>query len=142
MNKHDIPTDFRRCVASGCAAAERCLRYQAYEASTETDASFWCINPKSAKPEEGEACPHFCSAEKVRMARGFKQAMLSVPYGNVGNICREISQHFCERNYYHMRRGDRPITPREQQIIADALAKYGASTPIEFDAYYYDFLWT
>lgn len=141
MNTHDIPTDFRRCVATSCAAAERCLRYQAFEASSADDASFWCINPKAARPEEGEACPHFCSAEKVRMARGFKQAMLSVPYGNVGNICRDLSQHFCERNYYHMRRGDRPMTPAEQQIVADVLQRYGARTPIEFDFYYEDFLW-
>lgn len=141
MNKHAIPDNFRRCVASGCTTARRCLRYQAYEVSSANDSSFWCINPKAAMPEEGEACPHFCNAEKVRMARGFKGAMLSVPYGNVQHICRELSQHFCERNYYHMRRGDRPMTPAEQQIIANALEKYGAKTPIEFDAYYDDFIW-
>lgn len=141
MNKHDIPDAFRRCVATNCRAAGHCLRYQAYEASNETDAAFWCINPKAALPEEGEACPHYCSADKVRMARGFRKALLSVPHGNMQNIRFDISQHFCERNYYHMRRGDRPMSPTEQKIIADVLEKYGAKTPVEFDEYYDEFLW-
>lgn len=140
-NSNSIPDDFRRCVVSGCAAAETCLRHVAYERSTEHDESFWTINPKAARPEDGTACPHYCSAAKVRMACGFKLALLSVPHGNVKRICDEISSRFCQRNYYHMRRGDRPLTPAEQQFVAEVLERYGARTPIEFDTYYDDFLW-
>lgn len=141
LNQKNIPDHFRRCVAEGCAAAEVCLRYQAYKDSTEQDESFWVINPKAAHPEAGTACPHYASAAKVRMARGFKHALLSVPHGNVKRIAEEISSHFCQRNYYNIRRGDRPMTPAEQEIIATVLEKYGARTPIEFDAYYDDYLW-
>lgn len=138
----NIPNDFRRCVVDGCPAVATCLRHVAYDESTEADKSIWVINPKSARPDEGTACPHYCSAAKVRMARGFKLALLSVPHGNVKRICDEISQHFCQCNYYHMRRGDRPMTPAEQQFIAEVLERYGARTPIEFDSYYDDYLWT
>lgn len=149
LEKTKIPDDFRRCVVSGCAAAETCLRHVAYEESTEAVESFWVINPKAAHPIESSThsegtetiCPHYCSAAKVRMARGFKLALLSVPHGNVKRVCDEISQHFCQRNYYHMRRGDRPMTPGEQQFIAEVLERNGAHTPIQFDVYYDDFLW-
>lgn len=137
-----IPDDFRRCVASDCSAASTCLRHVAYEESTEADESFWNITPKAAHPDEGTACPHYCCTAKVRMARGFKLALLSVPHGNMKRICDEISQHSCQRNYYHMRRGDRPMTPAEQQFIAEVLERHGAHTPIEFDTYYDDYLWT
>lgn len=138
---HMIPVDFRRCVAADCKAAELCLRHQAFAASNDADKDFWVINPKAARPEDGTDCPHYCNAAKVRMARGFKHALLSVPHGNVKSICDEISQYFCQRNYYHMRRGDRPMTPAEQEIVSSVLEKYGACTPIEFDAYYDDYLW-
>lgn len=141
MTHKDIPSDFRRCVAADCNASELCLRHHAFAATTEDDKDFGVINPKTAQPDSGTDCPHYCSAAQVRMARGFKHALLSVPHGNVKCICDEISQYFCQRNYYHMRRGDRPMTPAEQKIVAEVLEKYGAHTPIEFDAYYDDFLW-
>lgn len=141
MKHEDIPADFRHCVVEGCIAAEHCLRRFAYEHSSEEAASFWTINPKAAKPEFGKECPHFLDAAPVRMARGFLKALASVPSANVNAVRAEISEAFCQRTYYTMRRGDKVMTPYEQQIVAAALARYGARTPIEFDSYYEERLW-
>lgn len=141
MNHKDIPSDFRHCVVDGCCAADHCLRHQAYEHSENEDTSFWIINPKAAQPEAGEECPHYLDAAPVRMARGFLGALASVPSANVHAVRAEISAAFCQRTYYTMRRGERAMSPAEQRIVAAALERNGAKSPVEFDSYYEALHW-
>ena len=43
--------------------------------------------------------------------------------------------------YYRMRRGERLITPTEQEAIYQMLEQQGITTRPEFDAYVEDYLW-
>jgi hypothetical protein len=47
----------------------------------------------------------------------------------------------CERYYYHCRKGERPISPEEQQRIARVFNAVGISTKPKFDRYEYAVAW-
>ena len=47
----------------------------------------------------------------------------------------------CERYYYHCRKGERPISPEEQQRIARVFNAVGIGTKPKFDHYEYAVAW-
>ena len=47
----------------------------------------------------------------------------------------------CERYYYHCRKGERPISPEEQQRIARVFKAVGIGTKPKFDHYEYAVAW-
>ena len=52
-----------------------------------------------------------------------------------------LQEYMCERDFYYLRRGDKPIYPEMQRRIAADLAKAGAPAPIEFDRYEWRYDW-
>lgn len=99
------------------------------------------VNPLLASPEGEGKCPFFRSSEKVRVAYGFKQAMALVPHGKARAVRYALQEYMCERDFYYLRRGDKPIYPEMQRRIAADLAKAGAPAPIEFDRYEWRYDW-
>lgn len=134
------PTTFALCVAGDCPRAAHCLRRQAL---LQMDGArrdvIMTINPVGLAI--GYDCPHYKSAERIRMAAGFSSALCALPHGCVNAVKGEITKRFCLRNYYHLRRGDRPMTPTEQAFVADILERHGAPSPVRFDRYYDDYDW-
>ena len=99
------------------------------------------VNPLLASPEGEGKCPFFRRSEKVRVAYGFKQAMALVPHGKARAVRYALQEYMCERDFYYLRRGDKPIYPEMQRRIAADLAKAGAPAPIEFDRYEWRYDW-
>lgn len=134
------PETFALCVIGNCPVADNCLRRQAL---VQMDAPrrdvITTINPIGLAP--GADCPHFRSVEPIRIAYGFRGALSAIPHGNVGMLKTEISNHFCLRNYYHLRNGERSMTPNEQEVVAKILERYGATAPVRFDRYADDYQW-
>lgn len=134
------PETFALCVIGNCPVADTCLRRLALvNAEGPRREVITIINPAGLTP--GADCPHFKSAEPVRMACGFRGALGAMPHGNVSAARTEIAQHFSQRFYYLLRNGERPMTPREQQVVGSILQRYGAPSPVCFDRYYDDYEW-
>ena len=90
----------------------------------------------------GEAtCPYFRKAERVAVAYGFKQAMSRLEAGKVRSVRAAICQLVCQRNYYYLLRGEKPIYPAMQEKISRILERHGASLPVEFDRYEWLYDW-
>lgn len=134
------PITFPLCVVGDCPVGDRCLRRQALVTmdGTRRD-TITAVNPVGLTP--GADCPRFKPAEPVRMAAGFRGAMGAMPHANIGVVKSMIAQRFCLRNYYHLRNGERPMTPDEQEFVASVLERYGAPAPVRFDRYYDDYVW-
>jgi len=49
--------------------------------------------------------------------------------------------YFGRRTYYRIRKGERLLTPSEQQRILNILKNYGATHLQNFDAYVEDYDW-
>lgn len=134
------PKNFAMCVVGDCPRASHCLRRQALLQSDGPRRDvIITINPVGLTA--GNDCPHFKSVEPIRMAAGFINAFSALPHGSVSAVKQEIARNFCLRNYYHLRNGERPMTPSEQNLVASVLERHGAKAPVSFDHYYDDYEW-
>ena len=136
----EVPTSYTLCIRRECPKAETCLRHVA-TLMIPADVMKWSIlSPAYLAQMEGE-CPHYRSAEKVKYARGFVRMMSAMTVQQAHAFKGDIIAAFGINMYYRMRRGERLITPTEQEAIYQMLEKQGVTTRPEFDAYVEDYLW-
>ena len=135
-----VPTNYTLCIKNDCPKAAMCLRYKA-TLMIPADVMKWSIlSPAYLVQIEGE-CPHYRTAEKVRYARGFVRMMSALTMNQAHVVKDNIVATFGMNMYYRMRRGDRLITPTEQEAIYQMLEQQGVTTRPDFDAYEKDYLW-
>ena len=99
------------------------------------------VNPLRADTAGEATCPYFRKAERIAVAYGFKQAMSRLEAGKVRSVRAAICQLVCQRNYYYLLRGEKPIYPAMQEKISRILERHGASLPVEFDRYEWLYDW-
>ena len=135
-----IPVNYTLCIKRDCPKAAMCLRYKA-TLMIPADVMKWSIlSPAYLAQTEGE-CPHYRSAEKVKYARGFVRMMSALTVNQAHVVKDNIVATFGMNMYYRMRRGDRLITPTEQEAIYQMLEQQGVTARPDFDAYVEDYLW-
>ena len=135
-----VPVNYTLCIKGDCPKAAMCLRYKA-TLMIPADVMKWSIlSPAYLAQTEGE-CPHYRSAEKVKYARGFVRMMSALTVTQAHVVKDSIVATFGMNMYYRMRRGERLITPTEQEAIYQMLEQQGITTRPEFDAYIEDYLW-
>ena len=136
----EVPTSYTLCIKSDCPKAETCLHHVATQMMPAEIQKWSILSPAYLAQIEGE-CPHYRSAEKVQYARGFVRMMsaLTVTQAHMVKDC--IVAKFGMNMYYRMRRGERLITPTEQDELYQLLELQGVKTRPEFDAYAEDYLW-
>ena len=99
------------------------------------------LNPLLADTAGESACKFFRKAEKVRVAYGFKRAMAQIPAGKVRSVRSAICGLVCQRNYYYLLRGEKPMFPDMQAKIASILTRNGLPGSVEFDRYDWLYEW-
>lgn len=137
---NEVPTNYTLCLKSDCPQAATCLRYAATEMMPAEMQKWSILSPKYLTQMEGE-CPHYRSTEKVQYARGFVRMMSALTVQQAHAVKDSIVAAFGMNMYYRMRRGERLITPAEQEAIYALLEKQGIAERPEFDAYVEDYLW-
>ena len=136
----EVPTSYTLCIKGDCPKATMCLRYKATQMMPAEVQKWSIISPAYLAQIEGE-CPHYRSAEKVQYARGFVRMMSALTVTQAHAFKSDIIATFGMNMYYRMRRGERLITPTEQEAIYQMLEQQGVTTRPEFDAYEKDYLW-
>ena len=136
----EVPTNYTLCIKSDCPKAAVCLRYKATQMMPAEVQTWNILSPAYLAQIEGE-CPHYRSAEKVMYARGFVRMMSALTVNQAHVVKDNIVATFGMNMYYRMRRGDRLITPTEQEAIYQMLEQQGVTARPEFDAYEKDYLW-
>ena len=89
---------------------------------------------------EGD-CPHYRSNRKVRYAKGFIGILENLPYKQMQTVILHLMSYLGRRTYYRSRKGERLLSPSEQQRILNILKSCGVTAPQEFDAYVEDYDW-
>lgn len=129
-----VPYRYPMCLNRECPKADTCLR-QLTEQSVPADIKHWfIISPKHLTALK-DACPHYRSSAKVRYAKGFIKILENLPYKQMQNIISRLTDYFNLRTYYRVRKGERLLSPFEQQKVLNILRNCGVSHPQEFDAY-------
>lgn len=135
-----FPQSFPLCNRENCPQAAQCLRRMAWDGIEDTECpTLFIVNPLLTATDGH--CPSFHQAQTVKIARGFRNALAKMPHGGVSKVAGALSSVYGERAYYKMRRGDRPLTPLEQEQITATLKRFGAQEPIVFDSYNEDYVW-
>lgn len=136
-----VPQTFVCCLAENCMVKNECLRHCAVEGLADEVETVSAFTPRQIHPADGKACPRFRSAEPVKMARGFMNALGTVPTANVKSVMAAVSELTNQSYYYRLRRGQYTMSPEMQTKIADILVSNGASAPIVFDEYSESYDW-
>ena len=139
MNR-EVPNNYTLCIKGDCSKASNCLRHVAVAMMPAEVERWQIVSPAYLVQMEGE-CPHYRSAEKVQYARGFVRMVSAMTVHQAHAFKGDIIAAFGMNMYYRMRRGERLITPTEQEAIYQMLEKQGVTTRPEFDAYVEDYLW-
>ena len=135
-----VPNNYTLCIKGDCPKAANCLRHVSV-AMMPAEVERWQIVSPAYLAQMGGECPHYRSAEKVQYARGFVRMMSALTVKQAHVVKDSIVATFGMNMYYRMRRGERLITPTEQEAIYQMLEKQGVTTRPEFDAYVEDYLW-
>ena len=135
-----VPNNYTLCIKGDCPKAANCLRHVAMAMMPAEVERWQIVSPAYLAQMEGE-CPHYRSAEKVKYARGFVRMMSALTVKQAHVVKDSIVATFGMNMYYRMRRGERLITPTEQEAIYQMLEQQGITTRPEFDAYIEDYLW-
>ncbi|MRY76020.1 hypothetical protein GKD13_07530 [Parabacteroides distasonis] len=81
------------------------------------------------------ACPYFRDSVPVTYARGFtgmQSRMFPAQYQQFMSI---LMFHFGRNPYFERRRGEFPLSPKEQRIVLNALRRVGVTEELRFDHY-------
>ena len=101
------------------------------------------VNPFYVGSLSGSStCARYRSSEQLHYARGMTRLFDEVPTKLLFTVRHRVMGCFsCERYYYHCRKGERPISPEEQQRIARVFNAVGIGTKPKFDHYEYAVAW-
>ena len=137
---NQIPFDYPLCLNERFPQADGCLRQLSVESMPAEKDCWSIISPKRLATIKGD-CPFFRSSRKVRYAKGFMNILDNLPYNQRRSIIVSLIAYFGQRTYYRSRKGERLLTPDEQQAVLNIIKRHNATTSQEFDGYEEDYLW-
>lgn len=140
FNYEKIPHNYTLCLMNKCKQADSCLRQLAEQAMPDHVLTCKIIHPKHLKVSN-DVCSHYRPNTKVHYAKGFLNILGGIPYKDSRKIIDNLKNHYGYRSYYRMRKGERTLSPEEQQHFRSLLKTYGFPKIQEFDSYEEEYLW-
>ena len=144
----NMPKDYIYCPAAdgACPRAPQCLRAIAYRQLTATEASdkpgpIRIVHPACVAHAQ-KGCDYYRDSTPVRFAQGMTKLFDEIPHRLEADIRRRIMACFsCRSYYFQSRKGERLITPKEQQDIANVFRRAVMKAEPEFDDYVEETYW-
>ena len=98
------------------------------------------LNPRQCTKDR--KCPHYRDSAPVRYARGFMGMQQKMYPGQYDIFMSALVSQFGRNPYFERRKGERPLSPKEQDIVRRALRKAGVTEQLDFDSYEDSIPWT
>ena len=135
----DVPEWYPVCYQQECTLKDECMRYQAALQAPKMVAEWRCVLPSQL--EKGR-CPHFAEIQPIKVARGFKNLFDNIKAADQTPMRKELVEHFHgKRQYYWYLKGERLLSPKQQQWMRAWFRNWGYNIDVPFDyyedAYYY-----
>lgn len=140
INYSMVPTYYAQCQNDQCNKAEICLRYLAHQAMPNTVASYHVVNANYVNGHESE-CSYYRSNTPEQFAKGFIQLLNRMPHKEMTLFQDKMIKHFSKASYYRMRKGERLISPAEQQYILKLTGNSGHNIESLFDEFVTNYSW-
>lgn len=141
LNWKNVPEGWALCFNSECPLHESCLRWQAGKRAPQEVTVARCITPRALT---GDWCVHFASMEPQTYAYGFSTIYQRVLKNDFTPLRKQMTEHLQgKRYYYEYLRGERPLSPEQQQWIRRLFERYGYGDSVVFDRLQeaYNFPW-
>lgn len=136
----DVPYSYPVCLHDDCSRAATCLHQLAYQPLQEQIPILHLLNPQQCT-KDGK-CPHYRDSAPVRYARGFMGMQQKMYPGQYDIFMSALVSQFGRNPYFERRKGERPLSPKEQDIVRRALRKAGVTEQLDFDSYEDSIPWT
>ena len=143
-----MPDRFVLCMADEgeCPRRAECLRSRVLSEAQESvrlRRELEVVNPLNPvlRYATGE-CTQFKSCEPVTYARGMSRLFDHVERGVYRVVRQEVEGCFsCRSYFFRAKRGERLITPAEQEAIAAVFRRHGIGEAPCYDSYVTDYEW-
>lgn len=140
FNYDAVPFHFLHCFNTACPRGENCLRRLAAQHAPKETPAIMTLNP-AAYPPNADRCPHFKSAVKLRYAWGLSTTFDNIPYKKALLLKSRIFHLYPKTTYYRILHQERPLSPAEQEVIANIFTQNGVNTAPVFDNYTEEYAW-
>ena len=144
----DLPNNYLHCLAGNeaCPRKSTCLRAIAArmleESGTASPVEIHALNPNIARNAGEKGCSFYRDSAPVRLARGMTRLLDNVPAGKVDTLRSKVIGCFASQyRFFTCRKGTHPVTPKEQQAIAEVFSKYVPGVEPQYDGYETSVLW-
>ena len=129
----DIPSTYPICEKADCPKAAHCLHQMAYAPLRKQEPKLHLINPDFCEP--GESCPFYRSSEPVRYAYGFAHFQEEMLPRQYDRFCAIMLDQYGRTAFYDRRRGDKPLSPKEQDLVLQTARSVGVKLQLQFSRY-------
>lgn len=132
-----VPSWYVLCTNNDCPLKDSCLRHLAGKNAPDNMEIATCIMPKTLK---NGSCRWFDKITIEVWAAGFTHLYDKVMKTDYTTMRKTITKylHGC-RLYYASMRGDRALSPEDQQWIRDYVKSFGYDWEVEFDRYFEEY---
>lgn len=135
-----VPHSFGMCAAEECPRAATCLRRIALEYAPTERVFLPIMNPNRLKTMK-DTCDYYRSDKKVRYARGFMRTIHALTIRTEKTFRHRMIGYMGRKNFYLKRKGEKNLTPAEQQRIIAVAKELGVIQQEYFDAYVEGYNW-
>lgn len=133
FNFDEVPRSWCFCFCEGCRKHDDCLRYQT--GLLVPDSMTWgeAVFPTAHKKSD---CPHFKPIRIIHAAYGFAPLFSNVKQKDYTPLREKLKAYLGGHGtYYRYNRGERLLTPEQQQSILNLFASYGYTEGLSFEHY-------
>lgn len=140
INYSLVPTYYALCQNEKCTKTDSCLRYLAHQSMPHTVAFYHVVNSKHIQKQHSECSYYRCNTPQ-QYAKGFIALLNRMPYKEMTLFQEKMMKHFSKTTYYRMRKGEKLISPAEQQYISKLIRNVSKSMDCSFDEYVVNYAW-
>lgn len=130
----EIPIDYAVCQQQDCPRAEKCLHQIAYRPLHRTTGNrITAAEPHPLYP--GWGLPLLPRLRSRHLRTGFHRKQSRMFPAQYQQFMSILMSHFGRNPYFERRRGEFPLSPKEQRIVLNALRRVGVTEELRFDHY-------
>ncbi len=132
----NVPSWYVLCTNGQCPYQGSCLRFQAARYAPEHMETAICLLPRVLNEKENR-CRWMDKMRIVVMAAGFENLYDRVMKKDYTPMRKGITAYLHgSKSYYEYKRGERVLTPEQQQWMNDYVRSFGYDWEVPFDSYF------
>lgn len=135
----NAPITFIFCFNKECSKKKDCLHFQA--GSVQVKRPIITTVNYNVTTNCGDVCPYFKKIEIKEYIKGMTQLYDNIPMKQVDGIRNELVSHFGKTTYYRYIKGEKLLSPEEQQYISQVFIHQGITQEPQYDEHFNSYNW-